>query len=511
MRGATVIGPRRTARVLTAAAVGSVLVAGCSFAPPPRSPETVVALPDGWDAPRASGESQPVRWWRSFEDPTLDRLVEAALDANLDLREALARMEELRARYRIARAPLFPSISLNGDASRTSTPANTGLGGQLEEGGAVPDSVTGFGFSFPDRFDFTTYSASIGFAYELDFWGRLRNDGSAAVRDFLASRADAETVRLGVIASTVATYFEIATLRRQVALAAENVDLLGERADITEERYRRGLVDSFELYAIRQQFRNAQSEFPGLRSQLDDAEGRLAVILGRYAGQLEGLLPGELDPHPDPTPIPAGLPVTLLTSRPDVLAAAERMDAARLRVGARRAERLPTLSLNGAVGFQASDPANVFRPDQWFLNLVGGLVAPLFQGGRLVANVRVADAQYSQAMIGYARTVLNAYREVRTSLRAFDHARERYARVRDQVEEARASLGYQRERYRRGVGEYLAYLDARRNLVGAETTLAEAERGLAEARLAVHRALGGAWVESDDFAAASTTLDGGTP
>ncbi len=189
--------------------------------------------------------------------------------------------------------------------------------------------------------------------------------------------------------------------------------------------------------------------------------------------------------------------MTLLDGRPDVLAAFERLEAARLRVGARRAELLPTISLNGAVGFQASDPDNLFRADQWFLNLIGGIVAPLFQGGRLRANVGVAAAQYDQSVAAYVRTVLNAYHEVRTSLTRLDNEAERHARVLDQVEEARASLELQLRRFRSGVGDYVSYLDARRNLIGAQTTLAAVERGLGEARLGVHRALGGTWTEDE--------------
>ena len=476
----------------------AALTAGCSLAPAPEVPAPVMAIPETFDAPAAAGSYEPHRWWSVFEDESLDRLVTTALEANLDIREAVARMEELRNRYRIARAPMFPALGVAAEATRSSTPSNTGLGGAFasDEPGVSPsDSTGGIGFTFPDRFDFTTYSASLAFSYELDFWGKARNESGAAVRDFRASRADVETVRLAVVGATVSTYFEIAALRRQLALSEENVDLLTERAELTEERYRRGLVGSFELYTIRQQFRTAQSELPGVRTRLDDAVGRLAVLLGRYAGRIGDLLPADADPRVVTEPVPATLPVTLLTGRPDVFAAGERLDAARLRIGARRAEQLPTLSLNGSAGFQSSQPDNLFRPDQWFLNLVGGIVAPLFQGGRLRANVGIAGAQFDQLAAAYIRTVLNAYREVRTSLVAFENERERYRRVVDQVEEAQASLDYQLERYRRGVGDYVSYLDARRNILLARTTLADAERALAESRLAVHRGLGGEWVE----------------
>lgn len=468
----------------------------CSLAPPPETPGPVAAMPDSFSAAEDTGEYAPSRWWETFGDPTLNAIVDSALAANLDLREAIARVEEYRNRYRIAGADLFPSVGLNAGVTRQSTPANTGIGGQITGGddvdaptGAPADTTGGFGF-FGDRFEFTTYSASLDFAYEIDFWGRARNDRSAAVRDFLATRADLETAKLAVIGAVISTYFEVLGLRDEVELSAENVGVLRERAELTDQRYRRGLVSSFELYSVRQSYRNAEAALPGLRTALFDAEGRLAVLVGRYAGDFT--VDGE--PRLDLRPIPAFLPATLLEARPDVRAAGERMEAARHRVGARRAELLPTLSLSGSVGLQASDPQDLFDADQHFLNLIGNLFAPLFQGGRLRASVGVAEAQYRQLAAAYARTVLTAFKEVQTALRGFENERLRYASVLERLADARASTDYQLRRYKRGVGDYVSYLDARTNLVGARTTMVTATRALAESRLAVHRALGGAWV-----------------
>ncbi|MCE2421736.1 MAG: TolC family protein [Gemmatimonadetes bacterium] len=497
------LGPARrpaAPRTLSAAtATLAAFAAACSLAPPPRVAEPAADLPDSYDlpgggAPEAPGDEaapRPAQWWEGFQDPALNRLVETALVGNLDLQEAIWRLEELRYRYRIARSHLMPTVNLGIDGNRSDAPSNTGLGGAI--GG---DNDLG-GFQFPDRFEFTTYSASLGFSYELDFWGRLRNDSRASVRDFLASRGDAETVRVTVIAATISGYLEVAALRGQLALARESDELMRERVELTEARYRAGLVGSFELYGTRQTSLTTESELFDLRTALTDAEGRLAVLLGQHAGTLGELLPDELRPSADLARIPAGLPVALLEQRPDVAAAYERMEAARFRVGARRAEMLPRLTLSGAGGFQSGEPSSLLRPDQWFMNLLGGLTAPIFQGGRLRANLGVAGAQYEQAVTAWSRTVLNAYREAHVSLSRLDNERERYMRVARGSQEALASMEEQLERYTSGVTPYVAYVDARLNYNRSETARLQALRSLGEARLQVHRALGGAWTENE--------------
>ncbi len=489
-----------------AAAIPALLASACSFAPEPRSPVTVRDLPEAYlEAPAEAAEIRRVeRWWTVYNDPVLDRLVDSALAANLDLREAVARVEEVRQRYRIARADLLPSLGLSADATYLSSPSNTGFATQIgdENGGgsdgAEPSAAAAL---FPDRLSYSTYSAALGFSYELDFWGRASNDTRAAVSDFLASEGDYQTARLAVISETISTYFEMVELRRRVELTRLSVDLLRERAELTDERYYRGLVTTFELYSIQSEYRNTQAALPVLESQLEDAKGRLAILLGRYAGRIEDLLGEEAAPAIVMDPVPPDLPASLLDQRPDVWAAWQRMEAARYRIGARKAQLYPSISLNATAGLQSSGIGDLFRVDQYFLNLVGGLLQPLFQGGRLRAGVGVAEAQFQQRAAAYVRTVITAFKEAETSLQNLEKQKERYQFLRRQQASAQGSVDFQLRSFQRGVGDYLEYLDARRNLANTETNLAAAEHQVAEARLAVHRALGGAWVPEEDSGA----------
>ncbi|MBT8478546.1 MAG: TolC family protein [Gemmatimonadetes bacterium] len=489
---------------IAALTVAGLMTVGCSFAPEAREPTTVLHLPAEYAAAPADSAAvadsirearEAERWWTVFNDPVLEALVDTALAANLDLREAVARVEEVRQRYRIARADLYPSIGLSADATYQDAPTNAGFAGAIGGGGDQPPGQPSL---FPDRFQYDTWTAALGFSYEIDFWGRARNDTKAAISDFLASEGDYETARLAVISATIATYAEIVELRRQVDLTTLSVDLLRERSELTNERYYSGLVTTFELYTIQSLYRNTEATRPVLESAYEEARGRLAILLGRYAGTIDDLIGEDEAPAVVLHPVPADLTAALLEQRPDVWSAWQRMEAARYRIGARKAQLYPQIRLDATVGLQAGSFADLFRVDQYFFNLVGGLLQPIFQGGRLRANVGVAEAQFQAQAANYVRTVLTAFKEVQTSLVNLDKQAERYESLQRQTTSAAGSVDYQLRSFQRGVGNYIAYLDARQNLASSEINLAAAERSLADARLAVHRALGGAWVEDDE-------------
>ena len=497
-------------RPVAFALVAALVLAGCSMTPSMTAPEAERDLPETF-APAPGDTTLPAaaadtarydsqRWWTAFGDSTLTALVDTALADNLDLTSARARVEELAAQFRIARAPLFPSVNANGQYNYQNQPANTGIGGAIGGGGgddggngdAPPDG--GQQQSIPDRFEFATYQATLGLSYELDFWGRVRSQRKAALSQYFATAADLQTARLSVISQTISTYFQVASLQRQAALGRQAVDLLEQRLAITQDRYARGLTSSFQLFTVRQSLETARSEQPPLESQLYDARSRLSTLLGRFAGT--ALLPDSLAPSLELSPVPAGLPADLLMQRPDVRAGALRLEAARQQIGVARAEMLPSLSLTGTGGTQSSSLASLVDVDQRFANFVAQLTAPLFQGGRLRANIDAAEARYKQQAAAYENTVLTAFREVKAALVAYDKQRQRLRTVQDQVASARATFQTQRDRYERGIGDVLSLLDAERGLVQARTRLAVARRAAVNARLTLHRALGGTWTDA---------------
>ena len=229
---------------------------------------------------------------------------------------------------------------------------------------------------------------------------------------------------------------------------------------------------------------------------LDDAEGRLALLIRQYPQALDTRLARPLMPRLVFEEVPAGLPADLLAQRPDVAAAWARLEAARARVGARKAERFPSISLTAAPGTQGGTIGEaVDIANNWAVNLAAGLTAPIFNGGRISANIEAARANYEAQAANYARTVLTAFREANSAIEDYEENLQRYELILAQREEAQFSADLQARRFEAGVGDYVSYLDALRALYQVEATLSSAGRAVALSRLGVHRALGGDWSE----------------
>jgi multidrug efflux system outer membrane protein len=471
------------------------LLPACSLAPAAADSDRVRSLPEKADTLPLSGLAEPadssyasVSWWTVFQDPRLDRLIDSVLVGNQDLTIAEARVREVQELYRIARSAQFPTLQASVDGTRQNTPTNTGATGRFSQ--TIPN--------FPDRFDVTSYSASLGFAYELDFWGRARDGRRAGVADFLTSHAELQAARMGVLSETISGYVDLAETTEQLRIARQNAALLNERVEITDDRYQRGLVTSFELYRIRQQWEDAQAVVPQLEALRFQHEGRLAVLLGRYRAGLRSTLEEAISLPASTDPIPAGLPSELLRDRPDVLSAALLMESARLRVGMARAERFPRFSLTAAGGTQSNELTGLLETGQRFGSIAGGLAAPVFNAGALKAASRAALARYEAAVAQYDKAVVTALAEFESALVGFDRERVRYESLASANRQAAASYEAQKDRYVRGIGEYLSLLDAEINLLRTEANLASGRRSLALNRLAVHRALGGAWISDLD-------------
>jgi len=472
------------------------LVAGCSLTPAqkgaPEIPERIDMSAQAADAPRPDSlvlaGLRQAAWWRELGSDPLNAVMDTVGANNLDLAIAAERVLELQNQYRIQWAPRAPSVQFSGDGTRQVTPTNSGNTGSFSAN--IP--------GFPDRFDITSYSASLGFGWELDIWGRLRAASRAAREQYVAQLAGERAVRLAVEAEALGAWAALRQIERQRALTREQVDLLAERTELARERYERGITSSFELYQLQQARDDARAAAPLLARARYESLSRLGLIMGGTAATAEAILAGEGEgdqaghpaTHDLPGALPDALPSEVVLSRPDVLEARALMESARHAVGAARAEQFPSFSLTGTFGTQANDISSLVDIDQRFWLFGGSLTAPVFSSGARHAAARATWNRYEQAALAYQKAVLSAFRDVGLALETLAAESARYEASLEAFEAARALSEDQERRYLRGIGSYTAFVDARLGEVRAEIALSAAGRDLFLARVGLYRAAG---------------------
>ena len=449
--------------------VGASFLAGCAnFAPPHVRP----ALPTASAYPEPGG---PVPGQRATEislaqflvDPRLEALVAQALQRNRDLVVAVARIEEARGLYRIQNADRLPTLGASGDVTAS-----------RQQGIAGPE---------------TTTRTSVGVAvtgFELDFWGRVRNLSEAARSEYLATRQAERAFRLSLVRDVASAYFASREADERIALADATVRSRRDAVRIAKRRLDAGVTSALDYRQSESLLTQAETEAAGLRLARAQSDNLLAVLVG---GPIAGPLPAPL-PLAQQTATPvlaAGLPSQLLVARPDVLAAEERLRAARANIGAARAAFFPTISLTGAAGFASTALGSLFSGDGLTWSFGPTISLPLFNGGRNKANLSVAMARENIAVATYEVTVQAAFREVADALAG----RRYYAQQVDAgsrgVTAARQIARLARLRYREGVASYLEVLDAERTLFAAEQQLIQLRRAQADNLVSLYVALGG--------------------
>lgn len=459
-------------------AVGVVAgLIGCVGSPPPdHTDELPVQPPTTWTAQteQAVVAFEP-GWLDDIPDPRLRSLVTEAVEHNYDLQAAAQRVEAFRANAVIAGADRLPQISGGLDASRSMRSAE-GPGGQVQR-----DRSNQFGL----RLDLS---------WEVDVWGRLEDQADAAVADLQATYTDYRGARLSIAAQTAQAWFNAIEAQLQVQLAEETVESFEENLEILQQRFARGLSSELDVRLMRQSVASARSDLAFRRRQRDAAVRALEVLLGRYPAKRVALV----DDLPTVTePVPAGLPSELIRRRPDLVAAERDLAAADERVSAAEKNLLPSIRLTGDTGTSSEELAEVLDPDFGLWTVAAGLTQPLFQGGRLLAQVDRTEAQYRELRALYAQTALRAFQEVETALAAARHlAREEEATERS-VAEAEAAEDLAWQQIQQGVPgtDIITVLEAQRRLFNAQQQLLSVRNARLQNRIDLYLALGG------DFAA----------
>ena len=334
----------------------------------------------------------------------------------------------------------------------------------------------------------TNYGVSLDVSWEIDLWGRLRNTARAALADLQASAADLRGAQLSIAGQTTKAWFAIAEAQQQIDLSSQTVQSFRSSAEQVRERFEAGIRPALDLRLALLNLSNAEAQLQQRRQQFDVATRQLELLLGQYA---DGVFdtPAQL---PEITPVvPAGLPADLVARRPDLVAAERELTAFLVRADVARTDLLPGFSLTGSTGSATDGLRSLIDGNFGVWSLVGNVVAPLWQGGRLRAQVARAEARGAEALANYANAALTAYAEVETALSAEEFLAERERHLAESTLQARAAERLADERYRAGLETYITVLDSQRSAVNAEADLIAARRTRLENRVDLYLALGG--------------------
>ncbi len=458
------------------------LLSGCVNLAPEDTRPALATAPRFDPAYRPDGTvvASQLSWRDWYRDPRLQALIASALANNRDLMAATARIEQARAQYRIDDSRRLPTLvaTASGTRTRQATAGNPAFG-------------AGGGADLPTSFTFNRYDIGVGVsAFELDFWGRVKNLSEAARANYLASVATQRAFYLSLIADTATTYFEIIETEEQIVLAEATAESRRDGLRIAKLRLDAGVTSALPYRQAETLLTQAEQQLASERLALAQLRNQLAVLVGGTVPEAlpEGL---SLEAQADERRLAAGLPSELLLARPDIIAAEEQLRAARANIGAARAAFFPSISLTGNAGLTSGSLGSLFDTDGFGWSFGPSISLPIFDFGAREANLDLAKALEVEQVANYDRTVQQAFREVSDALAGREYLAQQIATLerarKAQVEIARIA----RARYREGVADYLEVLDAERNLFSAEQQLIATRRAWLQNRATLFVSLGG--------------------
>lgn len=458
------------------ATVSALTLAACAVGPDfatPSSPATASGPFLSTKAGVTTTAPADANWWRLYDDPVLDGLVADALAANTDVRVAVARIAKARAALREVRGDRLPSTNLSAGANY----------GRVSEG-QVPAGADREGWQV---------DAGLTVGYEVDLFGRIGRGVEAARGDLAAAEADADAVRVTIVAETARAYADAASSAERLAVAERIVSLLDQSVKLTARRAEVGLttrLDTARVAALRNQ---RAADIPAIAAERDAALFRLATLTGRTPADLPPVAAARTTTLRLDQPIPVGDGAALLARRPDVAAAERRLAAATARIGVATADLYPKVTLGASVGQTSSGLGDLFGggPLRW---LLGPLISWNFLNQEATrARIDGAEADTQAALATFDGTVLRALEETETALSGYAHMLDRRTALQAARNEAEVAVRITRAQQREGAIDGLAALDAERTFAEAEGALALADARIAGAQVDLFRALGGRW------------------
>ncbi len=454
---------------LVLSAAVALVLGGCSTLVP-KNTAVAPGIPAQWPAEASEGEvadAAAVGWRDFFTDARLQEVIDQALANNRDLRVAVLNVEKARGQYRVQRADRVPALAAQGQMQRS--------------GGDVPVSEQ--------------FSANLGVAeFELDLFGRVRNLSEAALQQYFAVAANRRNAQLSLVAETATAWLTYGADQQQLKIAEATLKTYEDSLRLAEARHERGGSSGLELSQTRTLVETARTDAARLRGQLAQDRNALALLAG---GQVDpALLPDSIAPQVLAlAPPPAGLPSDVLLQRPDIMAAEHQLLAANANIGAARAAFFPSIKLTGSVGSSSGELSGLFDSGTRVWSFLPTITLPIFQGGKLRANLAVANAERDIALAEYEKSIQTGFRETADALALNVSLDEQVASQQRLVEAAELANRLSQARYDAGLDSFVTLLDARRTAYSAQQTQLQAQLAQQANRITLYKVLGGGWRE----------------
>jgi multidrug efflux system outer membrane protein len=467
-----------TGRLLTwlHALIAILILAGCATVGPDYIPPDTTVSKD-WHTPLKGGliaEGMDLQalssWWSRLEDPELSDLIERSVKGNLDVKDARARIREARARRGIARADLFPTLDATGSATWSHTSEDTGTG---------------------ETRDF--YAAGFDAGWELDLFGGTQRSVEAANADLDAAQENLYDVLVSLTAEVALNYIEVRIYQKRLAATKANLEIQQETYCLIQSRYQAGLDDELAVHQARSSLESTRSQIPTLRTGLEEAMNRIAVLLGVQPGALHKQLENYKSVPVVPLKVAVGVPADVLRRRPDVRKAERELAAQTARIGVAIAELYPKFTLIGSIGLEALSLGNLITAGSRTFSIGPRITWPIFNAGSIRANIEIQSAIQEQTMIQYESAILSALEDVENALVAYVEEQIRRTSLEEAVDAAKKALDLAQFKYQTGLIDFITVLDAQRSLLTYEDQLVQSSGTVTSNLVRLYKALGGGW------------------
>jgi outer membrane protein, multidrug efflux system len=411
-------------------------------------------------------------WWSLFGDTTLNGLIKTSLKENSDIQIAAARVEEYMGRFGVTKSDFYPKLNLSATTTH----------GQFS---AVNTGTT----ENPGR---SVFSVNLNASWEVDIWGKIRRASESAKADLLATEESRKGVVLLIATQVANTYLDLLSARKQLEIANYTVNLRENTLMLFRLRYSKGDISRIELTQLESEYWYSKSQIPLIEKNIAHLENALCSLIGKNPEAIQ--TSSSIDSLTLPV-VPTGIPSTILERRPDIKQAENILISANARIGSIKALYYPSISLSGVLGLASNDLTNLFQPYSNVWNVGGGLFAPLFQGGAISNNVKVAESIKKQMVSAYVRTVRNAFKEVENALIDRTKIQEQLNFQKQRVESLSEYYNLAEMRYNEGVSSYLEVLDAQRALFESQLEYVTLQADLLKSVVNIYGSLAGSWVD----------------